>query len=335
MGKRQRILEFFKRLWTSPVDELTRWQRTVKFCIDLSRHCARELRHDKAPQMAAALTYHTLLSLLPTIVLAMTIQFAFLEEAQRQQFKQAVVDFLLPKISEKTSTGPKKKPAEPAEKTKSPPPAPDHGDDAPPPAEAEAEADEQDNPAKASVPPGRTIDQGRQALAETIQRRMADLESIHRSGIGRGGLLIFIYGATSLLSTAERSFNAIFGVSAARPIYMRLPLYYTVITLGPVVLLTGQWAQKQFLAILEAGQSTGWLVRPMVVLSPLLTTWLVMAVTFISLPNTRVQLRAAAVGSFISAALVVGFVELFQYYVQAYISSFAVESIYGVLALAL
>jgi membrane protein len=313
------ILDFFKRLWTRPVDELTRWQRTVKYSIDLARHCGRELRHDKAGQMAAALTYHTLFSLLPTIVLAMAVQFAFLEQAEREVFKQSVVDFLLPPVSARPAPAPD--PA-PAVETKPSDPDPDKT--------TAKDASNEDEPKAA---PANRIDEGRTALAKMIQNRMDDLESINLGGIGVVGLLLFIYGATTLLSTAERSFNAIYGVARARSIFLRLPLYYTVITLGPIVMLAGQWAQKQFLGLLDAGQSTQWLTGPMIVLSPLLTTWLVLGVTYAALPNTRVQRRAAIIGSFVSAALVVGLIELFQLYVNVYITSFAVESIYGALAM--
>ena len=42
------ITLFLKRVINSPVGELTRAQRALRFWIDLAWHCARALRHDRA-----------------------------------------------------------------------------------------------------------------------------------------------------------------------------------------------------------------------------------------------------------------------------------------------
>ncbi|MHC4975082.1 MAG: YhjD/YihY/BrkB family envelope integrity protein [Planctomycetota bacterium] len=63
----------FRRLLTSPDQELTRWQRRGRFWVELSLHCARQLRADRAPQMAAALSYRTVFSLVPVFVLALIV----------------------------------------------------------------------------------------------------------------------------------------------------------------------------------------------------------------------------------------------------------------------
>ena len=62
-----------QRLLTQPLEELTRAQRSLRYMLDFGRYCARELRADRAGEMAAALTYHTLFSLLPTVVLMLVI----------------------------------------------------------------------------------------------------------------------------------------------------------------------------------------------------------------------------------------------------------------------
>ncbi len=61
-------MEWLRRVITQPRNELSRWQRTVRFCYDLGRHGARQLREDRAPQMAGALAFRTLFSLLPVFV---------------------------------------------------------------------------------------------------------------------------------------------------------------------------------------------------------------------------------------------------------------------------
>ncbi|MHC4828523.1 MAG: YhjD/YihY/BrkB family envelope integrity protein [Planctomycetota bacterium] len=62
---------------TQPQSELNRFQRTLRFVYDLGRHGARQLQHDRAPQMAGALAFRTLFALLPVLVLGTVLVRAF------------------------------------------------------------------------------------------------------------------------------------------------------------------------------------------------------------------------------------------------------------------
>ena len=57
-----------KRVINQPREELNRWQKAVRFAYDLGRFGARQLRHDRAPQMAAALAFRALFGLVPVLV---------------------------------------------------------------------------------------------------------------------------------------------------------------------------------------------------------------------------------------------------------------------------
>ncbi len=69
-NKIQVVLAWLVRVATQPLDELDRWQMAVRFCYDLGRFGARQLREDRAQQMAAALAFRTLFGLLPVLVVA-------------------------------------------------------------------------------------------------------------------------------------------------------------------------------------------------------------------------------------------------------------------------
>jgi membrane protein len=56
-----------------PHSELNRFQKTLRFIYDLGRHGARQLQHDRAPQMAGALAFRTLFALLPVLVVSTLI----------------------------------------------------------------------------------------------------------------------------------------------------------------------------------------------------------------------------------------------------------------------
>ena len=64
------VILWLKRVVTQPRSELSRWQKTVRYSYELGRHGARQLRHDRAPQMAGALAFRALFGLLPALVVA-------------------------------------------------------------------------------------------------------------------------------------------------------------------------------------------------------------------------------------------------------------------------
>jgi len=61
------------RVATRPREELDRWQRAARFAYDLGRYGSKQLRHDRAPQMAAALAFRTLFALLPVLIVSMLL----------------------------------------------------------------------------------------------------------------------------------------------------------------------------------------------------------------------------------------------------------------------
>lgn len=67
------IAHWLQRVITEPRHELDRWQRAVRFVYDLARTGARQLRRDQAPQMAAALAFHTLFGLFPVLLVGMIV----------------------------------------------------------------------------------------------------------------------------------------------------------------------------------------------------------------------------------------------------------------------
>jgi membrane protein len=73
MGLLAKAREYLEWLISHPVAELNRAQRALRFAVDLSRHCSRELGEDQAGQMAAALTYRTIFSLVPLLMISMLV----------------------------------------------------------------------------------------------------------------------------------------------------------------------------------------------------------------------------------------------------------------------
>ncbi len=66
----RRSSDWLRYVITHPMGELNRWQRAARFSYDLGRFGIKQLAEDRASQMAAALTFRTLFSLLPVMVVA-------------------------------------------------------------------------------------------------------------------------------------------------------------------------------------------------------------------------------------------------------------------------
>jgi YihY family inner membrane protein len=64
----KQLVQWLRKAIESPRSELGRWQRRARFAYDLGTYGARRLRRDSATQMAAALSYRTLFSFLPILV---------------------------------------------------------------------------------------------------------------------------------------------------------------------------------------------------------------------------------------------------------------------------
>ena len=97
MGLLRRVRDYIEWLISHPVAELSRAQRFLRFAVDLTRHCSRELGEDQAGQMAAALTYRTIFSLVPLLMISMLAfrMFGDLDAAflQLQQAVYGLFDF--------------------------------------------------------------------------------------------------------------------------------------------------------------------------------------------------------------------------------------------------
>jgi membrane protein len=281
--------EWIKRLLTTPADELNRWQRAIRYALELAYHCAGELRYDKAGQMAAALTYHTLFSILPMAVLILIGLNTFVDAQQRQEFKETVVTWGVEVLQGNVE------------------------------------------PAPTEVGQERELEYlaVRDRLDVELEKVLQFLEGVDYRSIGLVGVLLFIYAATGLLGTVENGFNNIYGSSSGRPWYVRLPLYYTVISLGPIVVLAGQWVQSTVIGLIQTGAWTNWLVSPVAASIPVLAMWLVIFLMYVLLPNTMVSKKAAAVGSFVAAMLLLAERTAFSIYV----SKTVLTSLYGALAL--
>lgn len=108
--------------------------------------------------------------------------------------------------------------------------------------------------------------------------------------------------AVMLLSTIENSFNFIFKVSRPRRLTTKITLYWTVITLGPLLLGTAFSLRSMvaFNDILIAMPNVRlWLGSVL----PSVLTWAVLIGVYLLVPNKKVSFLGALVGAFVAMCL--------------------------------
>ena len=147
-------------------------------------------------------------------------------------------------------------------------------------------------------------------LHEDAVQKITEFISKAQSGaVGVTGMIALVVVALTMLMRIEATFNDIWGVTRGRSWYTQVVLYWAVISLGPVLLLTAVAVMggdhihqsKQWLAQLPfvGGLALKLLLKflPFAVLS------LMFAMFYQLMPNTRVRPQAALTGGLVAGLL--------------------------------
>ncbi len=289
-------------LLAAPAAGATRTRRALHFLFVVGQRCVAALRRDQAALQAAALTYHTLFSLLPMTVLVLVALNGFVGAQGRDRLTKVAADWTIGVLRPDVPSIP---------------------------GGAGTPAASGDDAGRAPSTPEEEFDAVRSGLQKQFNVFLNRLENVDLAGVGALGVLVFVWAATGLLGTVESSFNRIVGAASGRKWYVRIPLYYTAVTLGPLVLLAGIWLRGQVFNAVAAGSWSAWLAGPAWAAAQLVSTWLVVYLVYILLPAGPVGKKAAAVGSLVAAVLFLAARDLFGLYVTRGI----LGSLYGALAL--
>ena len=205
-----------KNLLTAPLAELGSWARLARSQITLWRYCARRLRENNVMAMSSALSFRTIFALVPLVIVAFL---ALKSLGVVEDSKRYLYDFLeRTGMTQITYTEPGEEPATPPDAEPPAPPAPREDGQMP------------------GTPPYDVPD--RITVAEKIVSVVEYAES--RLTVGRVGplsVVLLVWTALTLLTTMERSLNRIFEASKARGFARRTLIYWSALTLGPLVIV--------------------------------------------------------------------------------------------------
>ncbi|HWK48053.1 MAG TPA: YihY family inner membrane protein [Stellaceae bacterium] len=151
------------------------------------------------------------------------------------------------------------------------------------------------------------------------------------------GLAVLGFTAIMLLATIEDRLDAIWRVSTPRPWFARVMIYWTVLTLGPILLAVGLSVSGSLdmmasrLGLRDTPVATamsGW-VAGFAWLVPVVLEAAGLTLIYCLLPHCTVRWRDAAIGAVVAALLF----EMMKWLFTLYISHFAsYQAVYGALA---
>jgi len=138
-------------------------------------------------------------------------------------------------------------------------------------------------------------DAGLGVLADQIDAFTARAGSLTAIGLG-----ILAVTAVMLMLTIDDTLNRIFRVERKRPLVQRLTMYWAVLSLGPLLIglglsMTSALVVNSF-GMLNLDQVAERVLRGL----PFLLTWAALAALYILVPNRKVRIADALVGSFLA-----------------------------------
>lgn len=283
-------------------EEPSRLYKFIHFWVLVGRSFVR----NRCPLRASALSYTTLLALIPMLAVAMSVTTSVLKKQGQQQIEHLIYKFVANIVPPSN--------LEPIPSEGAPPPAaPDTNAPSSPIAAAtnstdiaaastnEVAATTTNAPVRPAEPVDKAADRLTPAQKRVAEQIYGAIQRVQSGAIAGIGMLLLVYAAIRMLSQVESTFNDIWGVTRGRSWWMSIVLYWTTITLGPMLLAGAlglasgphfQSTQKFLMAMPKVGALT-------FKLFPLLLLWILFTLFYKTVPNTKVHFNAALVGGLV------------------------------------
>lgn len=300
MGKFRRFLDSL--LSDSGEESLSRLERSTRFGYLLVLHAGKQLVRHRAPQLAAALAYRTIFSLVPVLVLILVVLNATFDKAAIERAFNSVFEYTgladiqvpasAPQINDQDSNPLILNGSTGAEG----PPPPDDADASDDTTEANSEqasaseADPDNDPSTVALT---------EYLSEFVENAAERVTNLKFGIITIFGLGLFLYAAISLLIQVEAAFNVVTGARRGRRIATRLINYWAVLTLGTILIVASLAVGQIYQNRLDTLPT--FLAAPLSVLGRFGATWLLLVLAYMQMPTARVFIKPAAFGAAIAA----------------------------------
>ncbi len=291
------LTDRIKNLLTAPLDEMGSWARFVRVQIQLWRHCGRRLHTNNAMAMSAALSFRTIFAIVPVLVLSFLVlkSVGSIDQGKillRQFLNEAGLAEISYQESAEATTQAATLPASPGQ-------------------------------VDLAAPETISVADQIETLVESTEKKLT------LGSLGPVGVVLFIWTAITLLTTIERSLNRIFEAPRPRALVRRVFLYWSVLTLGPLIVVGCSVGLDRVAAAAESLPAIATVLAAAKWTAAFLLGVVVVAILYSQLPNTNVLVRSALTGAMITVPLWLAGQWGFNLYVQQVAS----KSIYGALGL--
>jgi membrane protein len=278
---------------------MNRFERFVHFWVLVCRSFAR----NRCPVRASALSYTTLLALIPMLAVAMSVTSIFLKSEGKERITQLIetaVDNLVPNAPVKTNPSPAAvvAPTDNAKKLDELIEATLSGTNL-----AAVYQGSNSISLAASLESAPQKEQVKEQVKQDATKEAAEyihkfVENTYSGTLGITGMIFLLLTAILTLTRVEETFNDIWGVTRGRDWWSRITNYFFTIVMGPALMIgaLGMANGPNF-------QRTKDILGVIPFLEPLISTYLplvivcfTLAMFYKAVPNTRVDFSAALVG---------------------------------------
>jgi len=271
---------------------LKRWKEEWRRLSSVCRLGIGGLYRSQIPRMAAAMSYRTIFSIIPVMAIGLLIFGSFVSEEEVDSSVRRVLDYA--GISQ-IAAAPIEEEPEGVSET-GPEPVVNPQDIQP----------ITTDPAPEAANPSANIEE---LISDLINRVNTSLRNVPTGWIAMASLVVLIYAAMSMLIEIEKSFNQLCAAPSGRPWLRRLMLYWTMLTLGTLLLaatfIVGDALGRWIIAVSGDGGGTGGMIGATLAsfgVSVLISTILLLT-AFLTIPNTKIKIRPALAGAFMAAIM--------------------------------
>jgi membrane protein len=292
---RERITNLLK----TPGEELGSWARLLRFQMQMWWYCYQRLRANNVMAMSAALSFRTIFTLVPVLVLSfMMLKPLGAVTNSRQIMHEVLAQAGLTEIYvEQTQPG-------------------------------DVPAWEQEDPLGTFPPPEQYA--APITVADQVEGILMRFENqLTFSRLGPIGVILLIWTALTLLTTMERCLNRVFEAPRSRSLIRRVLVYWTTLTLGPLLLIVVIFLAKKVGAAFESTPVLSWLIPLLLWCGPVLMGIALLAALYTLMPNKDVRFRPAMTGALLAVPLWL----LGRWAFVLYVEHFGKTSVYGALGL--
>ncbi|MGB7749431.1 MAG: YhjD/YihY/BrkB family envelope integrity protein [Verrucomicrobiia bacterium] len=288
-----RLIKILTDVYTGGEAELSRLERFAHFCALVVRSFVR----NRCFVRASALSYTTLLAIIPLLAVAISITSSLLKSEGEEKIYQ-VIDRLVSNVIPPTALN--------TNSQAMPPPGswPGLSADLTPTNSEAVETNLTAGSATATNAPAGATDARVIGAQKEAARRIHEFVQNTRT-LGTTGMILLIIAAISLLTRIEETFNDIWGVTRGRNWLRQVELYCTTIFLGPVLLVVavGLTGGGRFQGVKHFIEQTPFIGAFLYQFLPFIFLWLAFALVYLLVPNTKVRYSAALAGGMVGGSL--------------------------------